>query len=181
MRIEADEEMLPNIKTKVRGGVLYVGYEDEGWFGYRGKIEVFVTMKEVRGLSVAGSGNIKGETPIQSKDLDLAIAGSGSIKLNVTALSISANIAGSGNMDLSGRCDRNRVTISGSGELAALELNADEYDIRISGSGGTKVNVKESLDVRISGSGSVRYAGNPEHVNTDVSGSGSVKKLASAK
>jgi hypothetical protein len=53
------------------------------------------------------------------------------------------------------------------------ELKADEASVRISGSGGMKLNVAELLEARISGSGDIRYAGHPK-VNTSISGSGRI-------
>jgi hypothetical protein len=49
--------------------------------------------------------------------------------------------------------------------------------IDITGSGGVEITVNKDLDADISGSGTVLYKGNPARVNSDASGSGSVKKM----
>ncbi|MBL7960976.1 DUF2807 domain-containing protein [bacterium] len=176
VRIEAEEGIIKDIETNVRGGVLYVEHEDR-YFTSHKKIKVYVTMKEITGLKLSGSGSIVGETPIKTNELELGISGSGDITLDVTATEINSGISGSGNIDLSGKTSDHNFKISGSGKINAMDLNAENCTIQISGAGDAKVNVSKQLDVKISGSGSIRYAGNPDKVNTNVSGSGSVQKM----
>lgn len=175
--VVADDDVLRHLKTTVRNGTLYVEMEDHYGYHFDSDVHVFVTMKEVRALHVAGSGNIKGETTVQSDELKLKISGSGNITMDVKATSIRTAIAGSGDVRLTGSTENHDVGISGSGSVSALDLSADRYDISISGSGTSKVSVKSSLDISISGSGKVSYSGNPDKLNTQVSGSGRVTKL----
>lgn len=86
-------------------------------------------------------------------------------------------MSGSGKIIASGTAKRIRTTISGSGEVRAADLEVEECEVRISGSGDVEVNVKQALDATISGSGSVSYRGNPNQVNSHSSGSGKVRKM----
>ncbi|MBC9933881.1 DUF2807 domain-containing protein [Chitinophaga qingshengii] len=47
----------------------------------------------------------------------------------------------------------------------------------IRGSGDHSVSVRNQLSVGIYGSGDVTYSGNPAKVQTDIKGSGKVKKI----
>ncbi len=176
VRIEGDEADVKDIETYVRGGVLYIEHKDR-WFRSRDQVRVYVTMREIRGLKLAGSGNIIGETPITTDELELGISGSGNIKLDVTANEINSGISGSGNIRLSGKTTDHNFKISGSGDVNTLDLKAENCVIQISGAGDAKVNVAKRLDVKVSGSGSIRYTGDPDKVNSNVSGSGSVQKI----
>lgn len=51
---------------------------------------------------------------------------------------------------------------------------ADEVSVDIAGSGNAYVFANDTVDVDIAGSGSVYYSGDPEHVTTDIAGSGNV-------
>jgi hypothetical protein len=62
--------------------------------------------------------------------------------------------------------------------VIAERLTTETCNVRISGSGDVSIHVREELDVTISGSGGVSYRGNPSHVNSHASGSGSVRKLS---
>ncbi|HEY8936280.1 MAG TPA: DUF2807 domain-containing protein, partial [Cyclobacteriaceae bacterium] len=64
-----------------------------------------------------------------------------------------------------------------SGKVLAANLETNKCNIHISGSGNVEINVKDDLDAHISGSGSISYKGNPSHVNSDASGSGSIRKM----
>jgi hypothetical protein len=67
------------------------------------------------------------------------------------------------------------VSVSGSGRVDATELQAQDATVGISGSGGCRLKVADTLSANISGSGSVYYAGSPR-VSSRVSGSGRVVK-----
>ena len=69
------------------------------------------------------------------------------------------------------------MTISGSGNILALELESETCNVSIPGSGNCDVFVTEELDVFIGGVGSVRYRGDPPIVNTSISGSGTVTPI----
>ncbi len=176
VRIEGDEDIVKDIDTYVRNGVLYIEYKGR-WNRSHDQTRVYVTMKEINGLKLAGSGNIIGETPIATDELELGISGSGSIKLDVTATQINSGISGSGNIKLTGKTTDNNFKISGSGDVNTLDLKAENCAVQISGAGDAKIYVSKRLEVKVSGSGSIRYAGDPDKVNTNVSGSGSVQKL----
>ena len=177
LELEGDADELEKIETEVQGDVLRIEHDRPFHFGRSQRITIYVTMKKVEGLSVAGSGKIEAKSPIQAEDLDLDLSGSGDINIeDLEATNVDTDISGSGDIRLAGKtlvrtldCD-----ITGSGDIHAEGLRVGEADIDISGSGGCKVDVADKLDVEISGSGKVRYRGNPT-VNADISGSGRVE------
>ena len=76
-------------------------------------------------------------------------------------------------MDLYGSVDHSALFVSGSGNIFAFNLESNDQEVRISGSGNCEVFVRDLLEVDISGSGNVFYKGNPS-VSTNISGSGNV-------
>lgn len=125
---------------------------------------------------VSGSGRI--ELKGSSRTFDSDVSGSGKVTMNTTVSgSATFGISGSGKIEASGSAKEVKATISGSGKVYAANLEAERCEVRISGSGDVEINVKSELDANISGSGSVSYKGNPTHVNSHASGSGSVRKM----
>ena len=174
--IEAEEDILPLIDTEVKDGLLTIKF-NKRIVPRHDKITIHASMPEVRGLSVAGSGNILAEGSVESDELKLSIAGSGDISLKkLSVADLKASIAGSGDIFLggTGRQGNLKASISGSGDMK-IPLEFENATIAISGSGDCSVHVTGSLDTSIAGSGSVTYEGNPV-VNARVSGSGSVKQ-----
>ncbi len=138
------------------------------------ELKIFVTMPDVDFLSITGSGDIIGETFIDSDDITLRITGSGDMCLGLTTDNIDAKITGSGDMDLEGATQQLDFRITGSGDLGAFDLIAERADIEITGSGDANVNVVDFLKIKITGSGDVLYKGSPE-LDINISGSGKVR------
>jgi Putative auto-transporter adhesin, head GIN domain len=66
------------------------------------------------------------------------------------------------------------VTLSGAGDAERKLLRARDATAVIAGTGEIGLTATNSPSATINGSGEIRYGGNPPHVTTSVSGSGSV-------
>jgi hypothetical protein len=146
-------------------------------------------------LNVSGSGSLTAE--IEATDVDADVSGSGGIALTGKCRNIDADvsgsgrvkingaiageaefdISGSGKVEASGSAETVKTDITGSGKVLAASLVTNRCDVEISGSGDIEIHVQKELNAKISGSGTVLYKGNPPRVNSDASGSGSVKKM----
>jgi hypothetical protein len=89
---------------------------------------------------------------------------------------IAADISGSCDLLLTGETKDFSVHGSGSTDIKAMDLKAENVDVHISGSGEADVYASVKLNIGVSGSGSVRYKGNPS-ISQEISGSGSIKKV----
>lgn len=182
LTVEAEQDLLPDIETEVRGRTLYLGIRDRHWrrshwMGLDKGIKYYVSMKSVHGISVSGSGSVTSQK-IDTDEIELSISGSGDTDIeDLQAEELDVRISGSGDCDLAGKTSVQKVSISGSGSYDAEDLNSGTAIIRVSGSGDVSVWTENEIDVQISGSGRVEYAGNPKEVSFRSSGSGSVKKV----
>jgi hypothetical protein len=179
LTVEADDNLLPYIKTEVRNGELFIGFEKEDWETvYRPSqpIRFDLALKDLKALSLSGSGRIT--SPIINADrLSLDVSGSGSLMIDqLGAADLILGLSGSGQVDLSGEVASQQVGLSGSGSYLAGDLESQTAKVTSDGSGSGTVWVSENLDVTLSGSGSVSYFGSPT-VTSDVSGSGSLTSL----
>ncbi|MDN5214298.1 head GIN domain-containing protein [Fulvivirgaceae bacterium BMA12] len=178
--LQASERRKERLEIEVRGHKLHIGNKRGwSWKGWNSDedLTVYVTVKEIDALKVSSSGKIIGQGILRTNDLNLAVSGSGRIDIETEAGDIESAISGSGRIEVTGKSEYNSVRISGSGKLIAEDLVGEEYDIAVSGSGNCKINVSKRIEARISGSGKVYYRGNPDRVNSSVSGSGSVRKI----
>lgn len=197
LELEGSKEVLDRVETVVDGSNLKIRskerWGDWNW-GREDRITVYVTIKEVRGLSVSGSGTMETRTKISAGDLDLKVSGSGNLRAEIEANNVDSGVSGSGSLTLRGKCNNLESSIGGSGDIEADISVANTFDMSISGSGklvatGKASKVKTSIsgsgrvraldlesdvcDVRISGSGSVEINVKSE-LNATISGSGSV-------
>jgi hypothetical protein len=84
------------------------------------------------------------------------------------------NLTGDSEVNGDGRADSIDVDISGSANADLSDIKASDAAVRISGSGEAKVAPTNSAKVSISGSGDVYLTSHPAHVDTDISGSGTL-------
>jgi hypothetical protein len=174
--LEGESKYIDEIITEVSGGKLII--KKDNWkFNLNEKITAYVTMPELKGLGVSGSGKAEIKDPVKTSDLNLSVSGSG--KLYATDISVSnleCSISGSGDIILGGGGNASNagISISGSGNYEGESFKIGTAEIHVSGSGNCATNVTESLKASISGSGNVIYEGNPR-VDAHVSGSGKVR------
>ncbi len=179
VRIVADPGTLDQIILEVRDRTLNIRFSNTTVFKQwnPGKIEFYITVPEVDGLNVSGSGDIVSET-INTRILDLAVSGSGNVILeNLNAEKINALVSGSGNITIEkgGVAEELKARISGSGNIDAQGIEARNVNVVTSGSGNCSVLSNGSVKAKIAGSGNVYYSGNPD-LETAIAGSGKVKK-----
>ncbi len=175
--IEGDEDDIEEIVTEVRDGRLRIKSRKSWSWNWGGNdVEIYITVPKINALSVSGSGDIHGESVIETDDLELGVSGSGNIEVEIDSEEVKMTISGSGSAQLGGTTSDFSVRISGSGSINAYDLKAENVAVRISGSGSARVNASDELEATISGSGNVYYEGSPDKVNSNTSGSGRVKK-----
>lgn len=179
LTIEADDNLLPHIRSEVRGGTLVIEFDRDNWDTiYRPSrtIRYNLMVKDLNTVTVSGSGDVQAGS-LTSNHLDLTVSGSSDARIdNLQTGSLIYLLSGSGSADIAGRVGDQQVTISGSGAYRAGDLQSDAAQVSISGSGDVTVWAKDSLDVGISGSGTVSYYGSPRAI-TDIGGSGQIVSL----
>ncbi len=197
--LEGNKETLAKIETEVSGNRLSIGTEkrwmDWSWRN-ENKITAYVTVSNIEGVSVSGSGDLIGDGKISASDLDLNVSGSGSLDLEVAATgTLDADVSGSGDIKLKGSCQNFESTVSGSGKVSVTAIISGKANVDVSGSGkisasGTAQQIKATIsgsgeilaadlevskcEVRISGSGDAEVNVKNE-LDANIAGSGSVR------
>ncbi len=176
LTIEADDNLLPLIKSGISGGLLKIGPENVNLHPTK-TIQYRLQLKNLREVQLAGALEAEAQS-LKTDRLLLAITGSGKIqvpKLDTGELEVS--ISGSGDILLAGKAGRQRIQISGSGDYQAGDCGSQDTTVSVSGSGNATVWVQRTLEAHISGSGDIRYYGSPQVNSLNVAGSGSVHSL----
>lgn len=179
LRIEAESDDLEKIKTEVKDGWLVISDVRHkiqiGFFKSRTR-KVYVTLPELKGLSINGAADVEGQNKLSPQKFELKVRGAGDVNLEIETNEISTEISGSGDIRLKGKTDDLEITVTGSGEIAAYELVSRKTTVNISGAGDCHVNAGEELSVNISGTGDVSYRGSPKLMTRNVAGVGRVRK-----
>jgi hypothetical protein len=190
--IEADENLMGNIDTRVSGDRLIIESRNGGCLKPTHAIEITITTPVIHSMELNGSGYLYC-FGLETSDLDIRVSGSGQIECNqlkassvtyeqegsgsinssVATENLTARIDGSGEIGLTGTSASSDYTVIGSGRILSGHLVTDACIVQISGSGTVDTYVNHALDVTISGSGIVYYDGNPS-ITSHISGSGKI-------
>ncbi len=153
LRIEADDNIMPLVKTSVNNGLLAVGLKEGSYSNIT--VNVYASMKTIIRLECIGTAEFVTDGQIQTDSILCRIIGTGKITLKGTATSETVEIVGAGDVH--------------NFDLISLRCLAS-----ISGAGNIEVNVTQALNAVIAGTGNIIYAGNPSYVIQLVTGVGSV-------
>ena len=154
VKVSADDNILPLIKTEVKDGVLTLS--TKGATLSKTDIVFEVTARRIKRMENSGTVSIDA-SGFNGGDLSVETSGVGSIKLN-------------------GRVDSFEAELSGVGSLEADALAADRVYTNLSGVGSAHVRAEKSLRANVSGVGSLSWKGAATDVSTNVSGIGRVSK-----
>ena len=158
VEVSGYHNLVPVFETEVHNGRLRLKFRDRLFNVRHNNIKVVIYSTSIRSFSINGSGNAHLGTGLISSAMDLSINGSGDIHV-----------------------EKNKFTnvhcnINGSGNIKGRQCETDHAKVDISGSGSVELSILKTLDVKISGSGDVFYWGDPAITDTDISGSGKIKK-----
>jgi len=159
------EKLLGRTVVEVQGDKLLIHAENNHsffhfGFGSRGKAHFVVTVPQLSGASIAGSGGITVDK-VTGNAFEGDIAGSGGLNLtSVEVQSLKLSIGGSGGVKAgTGRAKSVEYEIAGSGGIDAAGITAEQAKVSIAGSGSVKANATATADVEVMGSGDVNVTG----------------------
>lgn len=154
LKVKADDNITPLVKTRVEDGVLHV--ETEGSYNTQHCPQVILQLDHpLTAVTLTGSG-------------DMQISGQDGAQLTAT-------LQGSGDLSVSGRVDQLNLSSMGSGDFNGQGLVADKAAVNSMGSGDTTVKA-DNLNVQLMGSGDCYYVGSPK-LTKSVMGSGDIEQL----
>jgi hypothetical protein len=171
-----DPDNASKIVTEVHGDTLLITTNEHS-LRLRGKNTATLTMPDVQGISINGSGDVDVAGFEQGTSLSMAIAGSGNITYAGKTAALAVAVAGSGNVKLSGSTGTLSVTIEGSGDFKGSDFTAKNASVSVDGSGDADVHVSGgAVQFAVNGSGDIRWSGEASVVSAVTHGSGSIQK-----
>lgn len=154
LKISADDNLLPLIKSEVKDGVLVLS--TKGATNSKTDILFEATAKTIKRLENSGTVSIDAQ--------------------GFNGGELSVQTSGVGSITLVGRVDSLKAQLSGVGSLDADGLTADRVQTDLSGVGSASVRAEKSISGSVSGIGSLVWKGAATDVSTSVSGIGRVSK-----
>lgn len=172
------QKAIEHMVVEVRGGKLLIHTRRENstfnW-GSRGPVHIAVTVPQLRGAHIAGSGDMRIDR-VKAASFDGGIAGSGDLSIGeIEVGALNLDIGGSGNVEAKrGRAQSISLNIAGSGDIDAGGVIADTASASIAGSGNIAAQATATATISVFGSGDVALSGGAK-CSISKSGSGNVR------
>ena len=178
LRIEADDNVLPYLESRVQGGELKIESKPRTNFSLPLKVHYYVTVKKLDSIYVGSVGSITVESPdLDATRFSITVASVGRVNLaGLRAETLNVDISSVGDVEImTGEVTAQKIDISSVGSYKAGNLRSKSATVDVSSVGNVTLWVDETLDVKITSVGSVQYYGRPR-VTSNVT---SVGKLVS--
>ncbi len=180
LKIEAEDNIMPGLKTQVKNGTLEIFYKAEKnkHVNPTKPVKITIVVKELDDLQFSSAGTLTIDG-VKTDSLDFGLSGAGKVTVSkIETRDLKIDLSGAGSMESSGTADKLDINISGFGSFEGGDLHSQNVKVNISGAGSATVWADDELDANVSGAGSVNYYGSPS-VSKNVSGVGGVNSKGS--
>jgi hypothetical protein len=179
VRLEGDDNFLPQLGTRVSNGVLHIevrGISLAQRVNPSQPVRVNLTVKALREVSFSAAGSVEIES-LRSDALLVSASGAGSMVLhNLDVQALHVDLSGVTTVAADGTASSLDLVSSGMGSFQGENLSTQSAHVDISGMGSVTLWVIRRLTVDISGMGSLNYYGSPA-IQKNVSGVGGLHSL----
>lgn len=173
--IEADDNLMREIITEVRGGELNIYTRDNVWPNT--KLVAYITFVRLDDIDISGAVKVFSNENLSFDRLTLDGSGASEIDFTADVRNLEAGFSGASKLHLIGNVNNANIECSGASKLYLADFNANEVRLELSGASYAEVSVIDKLVVEASGASDVKYKGEPKTVTVDTSGASKVRKL----
>ncbi|RDV14457.1 DUF2807 domain-containing protein [Pontibacter diazotrophicus] len=174
LRLEAEENLLSNIRTEVRNGVLHI--YNEGNVTTNKGMKAYITIRELNSVDISGGVKVTGNSTFRTDALELDMSGASKVNLDINTNRLEADMSGASKIELTGRADEVDMDMSGASKVEAADLQAKRVKVEASGASKVRVYATEALDINASGATSISYRGSPS-ITSETSSAARISKI----
>lgn len=167
---------IDDLRFKVVNGKLTAKYDV--YRANRKQTKITIQLPTLTYLRLSGAT----ETDLQgfynaTEDLELQIDGASQLDADVDYDFVDLVMSGASELTINGSAHSLKANISGTSRVYGSDFQTKNVDANVSGVSKVQIAVEQSLTGSVSGSSELRYAGNPNKVQVDVSGGSKLGKL----
>jgi hypothetical protein len=140
------------------------------------EFKLTIHFKNIEEIVINEGKSLESKNEITSNDLRLKVTSCGDIKLPISVESFDVSLSGGTNAEFFGKSTNVKFTLNGSGKIDAEKLIGNNVTVLIAGAGYAVVYASDSIDASLAGVGSIKYAGNPSKVNSEIIGMGIIEE-----
>lgn len=181
--VKGDPDYIEDLEIELSGRTLEIFHEGGWFFGSSDPkgTTVYISMPEIEGIFLTGSGDLEVIGTVQTDDLELELTGSGSAEFeNIVCNEFNFRSRGSGDVfAMSIESDNVSFELNGSGGIETFDkIITNEIEIKIKGSGDIEVKNIKALEAKLSimGSGKIDFDDvDIKSLSINLAGSGDIR------
>lgn len=136
-----------------------------------------IHMPIIQELKASGASDIELTGFSSNHDFDIDLSGASMLSGNIEADDCHFELSGASVINLSGGCNNLEIEASGASVLHMGNFVCYSGDFHLSGASDATVHVTDFLSATLSGASVLRYYGDPEIENLNISGASVITKL----
>jgi hypothetical protein len=161
--IEADENLIQYLESRVENGILYLGVKNDDTLANLSfkVVKYHLKVKDLDSITLSGATDLDMDS-LATTGLQMNLSGASSVTIDsLKADSLSLDSSGASDVNLSGECPDQIISIDGGGQYKASGLAGKTVRVDASGAAQLEVSASDSLDLNLSGASKVDYYGDP--------------------
>ncbi len=173
--IEADDNLLPKIETKLEGKTLVITTEFNSFTNVSAK-KITVKMPKISGLETESGASLQNEGSLRSEKLELSSSSGSNMKVSVEADKLTADSSSGSGIEVSGKSLSFTTSSSSGSHVTAGDLLANEISADASSGSSILVHPILKLAGEASSGGTVKFNNDPKSFTKEESSGGSVSR-----
>ena len=179
LKIEADEDVIDDIKTEVKDGTLHIYMKRQNnlfnW-GFNETRKVFVTVKNLEKIDASAGSDVESENRLEGDKLEIEASSGSDVKLDVYYKTVSLDASSGSDARISGKAKTFIAEASSGSDIKAYDLEVAIAKVKASSGSDISITVTDELYARASSGADVNYRGNPGIRDSDTSSGGDVNR-----
>jgi hypothetical protein len=172
LQVEADENVISQIRTEVKDGVLNI--YTEGSIRNVQTMKVHLTFMQLDAITASGGCDIESEQKLSFTTLKMDISGGCDIELYCKAENLVCMQSGGCDVKLNGEAQKGTFNVTGGCDLKASEFYLKNCTVDASGGSDVSVNASGELKITATGASEVNYYGKPAKITKSAHGASEI-------
>ena len=176
--IVADDDIINDIITEVKDGMLNIYVKQHNWFNLsvNQTRKAYVTIKEINRIDASAGSDVKSENTLSGDELKVDASSGSDVKIDVYFKNLSLDLSSGSDAYVSGKVKILEADASSGSDIKAEKLESKICKVSVSSGADATVNVTDELYAKASSGGDIKFFGNPSVKDIDKSSGGDVSQ-----
>lgn len=156
----SEDKYIVDIRTVVENNTLKISQAGDSWGSSKNRqLTVYLSVKELVEIQVAGAANVIGSGEIKTEKLKINLSGASQLRADLSVQMLTMDLSGASKAKLNGKAAMLDIECSGASDVNFFELDAETCNATASGASDMEINVSKELNATASGASHIFYKG----------------------